>query len=72
MWQEQVEFTIITVKHDNVWQQHVERSVQLPLPRKVLEETLRQAGFTHITFYSDYSCAPFEPDTANTLIAVTG
>jgi len=65
-----VEFTVITLQHDTDWQQQLERSIQLPLPRAVLDTALQQAGYTRIRYYSDYDCTPFEPDTANALIAI--
>ncbi len=67
-----VEFTLITVTHDSEWRQHVERCLHLPLPRRLLETTLQQAGFTRLECYGDYQCTPFDPDTAGALIVVAG
>ena len=67
---DRAEFTLITLIHDGEWQQHVERSVHLPLTSSLLETALRQAGFTQIVRYGNYDETPFDPLTAPALIIV--
>ncbi|MDQ7825600.1 MAG: methyltransferase domain-containing protein [Candidatus Eremiobacteraeota bacterium] len=61
---------LIFAKRGSQWERHAESTVLRPWSREELEPLLMENGFAGVSWYGDFSFAPFERETSKDLIAV--